>query len=304
MDKLAFGGADARRRRPVAQARPCCRGRTPPSFDGPYIVKPRFGGSSIGIEVVEDWETAVALLATSPTCVRARSSSRTVPTSSTSTSRSAPRPTLAVSDVEKPAARAPRRDLYSYAEKYLRPTASPPHRASSRPTSPELRRHACQHLAVRVVELTGLTGILRIDFLSDGTGEALRQRGQLDPGALSLYLWPDTPPSEVLVPRSTRPSGPVPRRPATTRWVSPSAPPAASPASWPACRNSADLLAGASRLVSARRAAARLPCGLRHTLRADGSTIDDVPRSLLERFSQTRSDRRTGTRRLRRAGRR
>src|SRR5690606_31996223 len=38
----------------------------PPAFPGPYIVKPRFGGSSIGIEVVEDHSTALALAASSP----------------------------------------------------------------------------------------------------------------------------------------------------------------------------------------------------------------------------------------------
>ena len=32
-----------------------------PTFEGPYIVKPRFGGSSIGIEVADDWETVLAL---------------------------------------------------------------------------------------------------------------------------------------------------------------------------------------------------------------------------------------------------
>ena len=65
MDKLAFGGGDGVRRRPVPAARAAV-GAPRPSFDGPYIVKPRFGGSSIGIEVVEDWETAAALLTTSP----------------------------------------------------------------------------------------------------------------------------------------------------------------------------------------------------------------------------------------------
>ena len=38
----------------------------PPPFDGPFIVKPRFGGSSIGIDVVEDFATAVARLEVNP----------------------------------------------------------------------------------------------------------------------------------------------------------------------------------------------------------------------------------------------
>ena len=38
----------------------------PPPFPGPYIVKPRFGGSSIGIDVVEDFSTAVDRLGANP----------------------------------------------------------------------------------------------------------------------------------------------------------------------------------------------------------------------------------------------
>ena len=40
-------------------------------FGGPYIVKPRFGGSSIGIQVVEDLATARALLLSRNTHLRA-----------------------------------------------------------------------------------------------------------------------------------------------------------------------------------------------------------------------------------------
>ena len=55
-----------------------------------------------------------------------------------------------------------------------------------------------QSLAARVVELTGLTGILRIDFLSDGTDVYVNEVNSI-PGALALYLWPDTPPAELLL---------------------------------------------------------------------------------------------------------
>ena len=67
MDKLAFGGRGVRR--PGCRR---CRGSlldaetADPGFDGPYIVKPRFGGSSIGIEVVADVATARNLLGSSP----------------------------------------------------------------------------------------------------------------------------------------------------------------------------------------------------------------------------------------------
>ena len=39
-------------------------------FEGPYILKPRFGGSSIGIDVVRDLATALARLSTNSTSRR------------------------------------------------------------------------------------------------------------------------------------------------------------------------------------------------------------------------------------------
>jgi D-alanine-D-alanine ligase len=46
-------------RRAVSQA-------TEPGYKGPYIVKPRFGGSSIGIEIADDLVSARALAQNSP----------------------------------------------------------------------------------------------------------------------------------------------------------------------------------------------------------------------------------------------
>ena len=106
-------------------------------------------------------------------------------------------PTLAVSEIEKPL-RPADGAIFSYAEKYLRPRACPPRPASSPPTSRPSCAPPSSRLASRVVELTGLTGIVRIDFLSDGT-EAFVNEVNSIPGALSLYLWPDTPPADVLV---------------------------------------------------------------------------------------------------------
>ena len=59
MDKLAFGAAMAAAGLPTLPR--ALVGAIEPGFDGPFIVKPRFGGSSIGIEVVEDWASAQAL---------------------------------------------------------------------------------------------------------------------------------------------------------------------------------------------------------------------------------------------------
>ncbi len=196
MDKLAFSGVMEAAGVPCLKRTMLSADEKPP-FDGPYIVKPRFGGSSIGIEVVEDWETAVALLATSPDLREGAVVEPNRPDLFDLNVSVRTAPTLAVSEIEKPL-RPADGAIFSYAEKYLRPeglSAAP--REFPADISPELRATIQSH-AGRVVELTGLTGIVRIDFLSDGT-EAFVNEVNSIPGALSLYLWPDTPPADVLV---------------------------------------------------------------------------------------------------------
>ena len=62
MDKLAFGSVVAADGLPTLPRSLLAPGSEPPPFGGPYILKPRFGGSSIGIDVVQDFPTALARL--------------------------------------------------------------------------------------------------------------------------------------------------------------------------------------------------------------------------------------------------
>jgi len=62
MDKLAFGGLMAAAGLPTLPRVALTAETEALSFEGPYIVKPRFGGSSIGIQVVKDLATAKDLL--------------------------------------------------------------------------------------------------------------------------------------------------------------------------------------------------------------------------------------------------
>ena len=55
MDKLAFGSVVAAAGLPSLPRKLVVRGAEAPLWDGPHIVKPRFGGSSIGIEVIAEW---------------------------------------------------------------------------------------------------------------------------------------------------------------------------------------------------------------------------------------------------------
>ena len=63
MDKLASFGVVVAAGLPALPRVLLHEGAKEPEFPGPYIVKPRFGGSSIGIEVVADFPTALARLA-------------------------------------------------------------------------------------------------------------------------------------------------------------------------------------------------------------------------------------------------
>ena len=207
MDKLAFGGVMEAAGVPALK-RSLLSAAKPP-FDGPYIVKPRFGGSSIGIEVVEDWETAVALLTTTPHLREGAVVEPNRPDLFDLNVSVRTAPTLAVSEIERPL-RPSDGAIYSYAEKYLRSeglSAAP--REFPADISPELRA-TIQALAARVVELTGLTGMLRIDFLSDGTEVFVNEVNSI-PGALPSTSGRTPRPPTCSSPPWRRPSAPVPQ---------------------------------------------------------------------------------------------
>jgi len=193
MDKLAFGGLMYASGIP-SLPREAVRFDVAPSFPGPYIVKPRFGGSSIGIEIVDTIDTARAIQSSSlhlqagavlepyrPQLVDLNMSFRTYP------------------DLELTALERPLRGeghntgLYSYQEKYLAggqgaglthaPREFPAH-------APEAVHALARSLTSQVAEVTRLAGIVRVDLLWDeGTDEVFVNEVNTIPGALSLYLW-------------------------------------------------------------------------------------------------------------------
>jgi D-alanine-D-alanine ligase len=64
MDKWAFGAVMSAAGLPTLPRALLTSDTTELAFSGPYILKPRAGGSSIGIDVVEDLSTALARLTT------------------------------------------------------------------------------------------------------------------------------------------------------------------------------------------------------------------------------------------------
>lgn len=192
MDKLAFGGLMHASGIP-SLPRVALREKVDPPFAGPYIVKPRFGGSSIGIEIVQDIQAARAIQATSPhlqtgavvepyrpELVDLNISFRTYPE-------------LELTDLERPLRnKEAGSGLYSYQDKYLAGDgAGLTHAPREFPAkAPETVHQKARELAASVADVTRLTGIVRVDLLWDEkTSEVFVNEVNSIPGALSLYLW-------------------------------------------------------------------------------------------------------------------
>ena len=203
MDKLAFGGLMLSAGIP-SLPRVALEPDAEPTFPGPYIVKPRFGGSSIGIEIVDDIAAARAIARTS---VHLRAGAVVEPfrrdlVDMNMSFRTAP--TLEVSDLERPLRTA--EGVYSYADKYLAGGTGEEAGLSSAPRElpakvPDAVSQQAAELARRVAAVTLLTGIVRVDFLYDAAREELFvNEVNSVPGAMALYLWaPKRSAAEVLL---------------------------------------------------------------------------------------------------------
>ncbi len=164
-------------------------------FAGPYIVKPRFGGSSIGIEVVEDAATAKALLGAS---VHLRSGAVLEPfRPDLFDVQVALRawPALEVSAIERPL-RSPGRggsagkEILGYVDKYVggEGMASAPRELPA--DLPATLADDLRRAARRIGELALVRGVARIDFLTNGTEWVVNEINTI-PGSLARYLWID-----------------------------------------------------------------------------------------------------------------
>ncbi|MFP5332027.1 MAG: hypothetical protein ACLGHX_06690 [Acidimicrobiia bacterium] len=185
MDKLAFAAAVERLGLPTVPR--ILLTSEPPEFTGPYIVKPRFGGSSIGIEVVDDHATAVAFAAASPHHGDGTVIEPFLP--GVRDLQVAVRffPTVETSMIEEPV-QAPG-GLYTYQQKYLAWDDSSgvanPRAELTQETDIRIRG-----MAVTVARMIGIRGVARVDFLLHGDRLAVNEINTI-PGSLSGALWPD-----------------------------------------------------------------------------------------------------------------
>lgn len=191
MDKLAFGSAMAAAGLPTLPRTLVATGsEESPEFGGPYIVKPRFGGSSIGIEVVEDWSTVLTLKKTSryfdqgavvePFLAGSRDLQVAVRTY----------PVWEMSAVEAPARSG--EGIYSYDQKYLAWGAEVSAGRELPASLDEAIAKGISDLSRRITEVAGLRGIARIDFLEKGSELFVNEVNTI-PGSMAAYLWIDPP---------------------------------------------------------------------------------------------------------------
>ncbi|MGH9029476.1 MAG: D-alanine--D-alanine ligase family protein, partial [Acidimicrobiales bacterium] len=188
MDKLAFAGVVAAAGLPLLPRALLDVDTRDLPFGGPYILKPRFGGSSLGVEVVEDLATAVARLAVN---VHLRNGAVIEPYRGdlfdlNVAVRSWPQ--LAVSAVERPLRSGPSNEILQYSDKYVgsEGMASAPRELPA--ALPDALGKSIRDAALEVSLLCEVRGVARVDFLSDGDSMYVNEVNTV-PGSLARYLW-------------------------------------------------------------------------------------------------------------------
>lgn len=188
MDKYAFGAVVVAAGLPALPR--VLLSEEPPPFDPPFIVKPRFGGSSIGIEIVDDHGTALALGTTSPHLGDGAVVEPFVQGSRDLQIGVRTYPRLELSAVEAPARIGS--GILSYQEKYLAwGDSGRAERELPANLDPALEDDL-RRLAGRVAALAGLRSVARIDFL-EHEGRLYVNEVNTIPGSLASYLWIDPP---------------------------------------------------------------------------------------------------------------
>ncbi len=161
-------------------------------FDGPFILKPRFGGSSIGIDVVEDFATALARLNANQHlangCViepyRADLSDLQIAIRSY--------PTLTVVGHRTPTSSLTGVEILDYRDKYVGGegmVSAPRELPAVLPASQhdDIVRHA-----TTIGNLAAVRGVARVDFLANDTELYVNEINTI-PGSLAKHLFVDPP---------------------------------------------------------------------------------------------------------------
>ena len=192
MDKWAFSTLVAQAGLPTLERALLGADTESLAFEGPYILKPRFGGSSIGIDVVADLATAKARLVTnvhlSRGCVV--EPFRADLTDVQIAVRSYPR--VEISAIEKPLRRSENAEILDYRDKYVggEGMVSAPRELPAQ--LPAGQAEALRDAARRIAEIAQVRGVARVDFLANEHELYVNEINTI-PGSLSKHLFVDPP---------------------------------------------------------------------------------------------------------------
>jgi D-alanine-D-alanine ligase len=159
-------------------------------FAGPYIVKPRFGGSSIGIDVVADLDTAKARLGAN---VHLRRGAVIEPYRSDLYDLQIAMctyPSLQLSAIERPIRKSQTNEILNYEDKYVGGSGMDLADRELPAVISESLASEIRSAARVAADALGVRGIARIDFLSDGNELYLNEINTI-PGSLSRHLFVD-----------------------------------------------------------------------------------------------------------------
>jgi D-alanine-D-alanine ligase len=186
MDKLAFGEVCRAAGLPVLPREAVLdESAWSPSFDGPYIVKPRFGGSSIGVVVAAD-AAAVSAVCRQSVHLRAGAVVEPYRPASVDLEIAVRRfPSLELSAIALPERRG---DIYSYREKYVGGEGMLGAPRELNPDLPEATVKLVHEAATAIAKVCRMRGVARVDFLVEGDDVWVNEVNTI-PGSLSKYLW-------------------------------------------------------------------------------------------------------------------
>jgi len=196
MDKLAFGEVCRAAGLPVLPRQTVLDESVwSPSFEGPYIVKPRFGGSSIGVAVAADAAAVSALVRQS---VHLRAGAVVEPYRPSSTDLEiAVRtyPSLELSAIARPERAG---EIYSYREKYVGGEGMLSAPRELNPDLPEPTVKLVRDAATAIAKVARVRGVARVDFLAEGDDVWVNEVNTI-PGSLAKYLWEPAVPFVALL---------------------------------------------------------------------------------------------------------
>jgi D-alanine-D-alanine ligase len=192
MDKWSFGAVIAHAGLPTLPRALLTSETTSLPFEAPYILKPRFGGSSIGIDVVAELETAKARLRTNAHLQRGCVVEPFRQDLSDVQIALRTYPTLNLSCIERPIRRSATAEILDYRDKYVggEGMVSAPRELPA--VLAEGQAEQIEAMARAIADLASVRGVARIDFLVNDNEIYVNEINTI-PGSLSKHLFVDPP---------------------------------------------------------------------------------------------------------------